>query len=259
VEPISPAVAAPPASLEYVPRAPLYRRRKFYRWIVAAVVVGSLIACKPWWSVLHRNIRLYYFQHECISHSIAPGMIVYSSNSPPITTSSPELIRFVNEIRFQTVFNPREIAVYLGVRRASNGRSRFIAVTASCLYQHGVGANIIFLALNRSTGFGQATSVDQLTNFGGVYASDLPYYPFPKSIPEVVIYSAIEDPADTSRFSIAWDMMWRHYVMDCQLLPDGHISCRTWYFERNFSNQYPSLKTLNPLFTLTHHTTLDPD
>ncbi|MGA2439619.1 MAG: hypothetical protein ABSH08_01555 [Tepidisphaeraceae bacterium] len=116
--------------------------------------------------------------------------------------------------------NPKPVTIYLGLRRANNGLTRFIAADVYATVTPGQGAGLHLFGLNRPMAFAGPESLFQIP-LSGANASGSS---LPNSQPDVVIYSAVEHPADTSRFRFTYDAFGDHFVVDCWLEPKGQLS-----------------------------------
>jgi len=187
-------------------------------------------------------------------------MLVFSSGSPPIAVTSPEFSRLSQEFKsgFLPPGNPKSVTVYLGRRQASNGLTRFIAIYGVANIAPGRSVDVQFFGLNRPMSYSGPVSELQgfgVTRVGSGWPVSL-LTPWPKSLPEVLIYSAVEDQVDPSRFTFAFDQFQTHYVLDCRLQPDGrlHINWQDSFWPQGTRSGSPVVR-----FPPTIYDTLKPD
>lgn len=182
-----------------------------------------------------------------------PGVLVYSSGPPVIAIAQPEFARFFNiykTIPFSPSWmmsgtwnnenlsalvlqrwaqTPFSATVYIGRRQATNGLERFIVVGALVtLWTNGLGTDVSFPVVDRPMGFADPASDTRLPMArwpieGWGYGWSSPQL---RPTPEVMIYSALEDPADASHFSFVYDLNRDHFVVDCWFQPDGQLKVR---------------------------------
>jgi hypothetical protein len=117
---------------------------------------------------------------------------------------------------------PHKSIVYIGARRATNGETRFILLTAQAI-PHPLSqlSDVGFMLIDRPMGLANPKS-DQIEPVFVSSLGSLGSVPRPKA--DILIYSATEDPADPSHFSFAYDNNFYHYIIDCRLQPDGTLN-----------------------------------
>jgi len=230
MEPAAP-FSAEPNPLDYAQSSAPHRRR--VRWQMAGIVALCLMAR---WSagpiaLVWRSARIHYEVRQCLAHPITPGVLVYSSGPPVVAPGSTEFSRLAGESQAQTLVpcgNTNSV-IYLGTRRASNGLTRFIAVSGVATLSPSQQADVRFPGLNLSTATMARVSERECFNLPGVSVGVSRLSPhWPQGI---LIYSAIEDPLDASRFTFTFDAWYVHGVMDCRLQPDGSLSATLQEFE----------------------------
>jgi hypothetical protein len=213
---------------------PLRRRRVFRllrRLTIAAILIIAIAISVNWTRANWPLLRLYWLQRECIVHPISPGIQVYSSAQPANALHSQELNAFLNEFPRQVYgsyapppTNP--IAVYLGTRQATNGRSRFIAIYATVDVTSDKGSDkatdVYLFGINRPIGLAPLEVYDQ--NFHLAQGDWLGTTYLTGARPGVLINSGVEDPNDKSHFTIEFDCEELHTIVNCYLKPDGTLS-----------------------------------
>jgi hypothetical protein len=214
----------PPNTLDYGRRAPLLGRRGFRilrRFAIAAILITAIAfsayQIRSNWPALH----LYYLQHECLAHPIPPGVVVYSSDQPSAVYKSSQLEPLVNEAQaglYPPYNSMQRVPVYFGIRQASNGTKRFIAVYVVLEVRPGAEPVVALFTINRPTTLAPPETLDQ--NFL-VDSDDSGEQP--EARPNVLIYSGVEDPYDKSRLTLRFDVCKTHLVVDCVVQPDGSI------------------------------------
>jgi hypothetical protein len=233
-----------PHALDYAAKLPFYRRRVFRRLMIVVVLLlaGSWTAwcVPPTW----RAARVYYYQRQCVAHPIAPNSIVISSGPPPFAFASPEFAELAQAFANgpQLNANTHPVTVYIGQRRATNGLTRFVAVTATAFVSPGRAADVYFDVYTHATGFAELDASPRVGPFpGGSRRWDSSQL---GPLPDVVIYSAVEDGDDDSRFTFTYDVNVWHCLVDCDLLPDGslHFTRQSfiWYVTPQGSRSQPT-------------------
>ena len=216
-------------ALDYGLPLPLHKRRWFQRRIIAAAMAILLaLLFSPWWAVsiwqnaqlCYGAIRLDYLQNQCLSHPVAGGSLIYSSGPPGVAIASPQLNRFLGTYQNWWMWggNLNMATIYIGRRQASNGAPCFVAVGMTIALRPGQRADIYFPVLTRPLGLTTPRSpgIRSLTvGHGFNWGSS--------ASPEILVHSAVEDPADPSHFSFTYEgNTWRTTV-DCWLQPNGHV------------------------------------
>jgi hypothetical protein len=242
--------------LPYQSKPLLHRRRAFKRGLIAATLALGLLLSLKLWPRTHDQIRLfklewrlYQDQKLCLAHPIPPGIPVYQTGTPGLSTASPELNGFCKDYGFGwlgSLINgipPRvqtPATVYMGQRRATNGLSRFIAVDAvKSLF------GISFCVVNRPMSLSDPRLDGGAPHIPNPMDDNLGQLaPSPMIAPPIVVYSAIEDPADVSHFSFSYDYDCYHVSVDCRLQPDGSVCTQRQVYEWTIT---PEGKRVTPL------------
>jgi hypothetical protein len=163
-----------------------------------------------------RRVKLIYWQHECLTHPIPPGTIVYSSGSPTVSVVSPQWNRL--SVTMDPFARTSLATVYLGQRVAPDGARRLVALTATSWAFHD---DVLLEASTIELG-GIYTSPtvtgDATIEFS---ANDLPEPPAGQ--PLFVVYSAVDDPSNPAHFTFCLDIADERYSCDCWLLSTGAI------------------------------------
>jgi len=233
--------------LDYGPPLPLLKRRRVQQWIIrSAVLLSVLIVLQQIVPPAWRRARFRYLQSQCMENPVPAGVLVYSSAPSSVSIVRPQLTRFLNAYRnvpFQfpphspsgpedalllrqpMPLNPNMASVYVGQRQASNGLRRFIAVSTNvAFWSSGLGADISFPIVVRPLGFADPVLDGELGVRYTVAGLDCGWgAPNLRPQPEVLVYSAIEDPADASHFSFTFDVNINHCTVDYWLQPDGQL------------------------------------
>lgn len=214
-----------PTQLHYSPPPPLHRRRRTTRWLVALAIVLALVLASRWVPLLWRHARFLYWQHQCLTNPVPPNTVVYSSGPPAVANVSLPWMNFYN---VGWALGKRSSAtVYLGQRTTKDGVKRLIAF------------DILLISLR--PGQQMRIEVDgRVIQQGGLFSDpkhvDWPMYaighlwqptagssPLPPPLPDVVVRSAIEDPADPSHLSFWMDVLDARYTFDGWLLANGKL------------------------------------
>jgi hypothetical protein len=226
-----------PDSLDYGRPVPLRRRRGFRRTVVVAFLIfAAAFAIRPlryYWG----SIWLWQLQHQCLTHPIPPGTLVYTSGSPPQVVQSAELNRLFANYGYTpgpfystnwplAQLDPKHdtiatSTVYVGKRTATNGRTQFLAITACINLYNAKEIELIFDIWDTP----MALSRNQSALAGGVIPGlyGLPVRAGANVSPRLKIYSATEDPSDPSHFSFTYDYDAWHCTIDCWLQPNGSL------------------------------------
>ena len=76
--------------LDYAPRPPLYRRRRFWRWIFVSLALAGG-ACAWWWhEPIWTHAKLAFWYQRCASYSPGADEIVYFDEDPAAMNQSPK-------------------------------------------------------------------------------------------------------------------------------------------------------------------------
>jgi hypothetical protein len=250
---MDPSTSSPsaPGPLEYGSKFPLHQRLRFQRWRNRVIFIAAAIGFAFYIPSIWRSVQVYYWQRQCLAHPIPSGTVIFSSGPPAISLASPNFDRLAkicaSEYRFGG--NAKPVTVYIGLRRASNGMSRFLAISGTATLKPGREAAINFLVFNRPLGPGSVDTSGHLWWLAGLNdgwgGSSL------QPQPEVLIYSAVEDPIDASHLTFMFDVNVEHCVIDCWLQPDGSLRSREqmflWHITSQGTRSQPLVAEPNPL------------
>jgi hypothetical protein len=233
------------APLEYAPRPPLTRRRRF-RWIVLVCLL--LAALYPGWrygpGLWKRSVMLHH-QRGCLTYRAPADLVVYESSQPaanellgragyvplaitepgsygnpgPVAAYVPAALRDFERSIGGTVTSGATAVLFLHERRAKNGARRLIVV------QRGAMNFTPFL-----TPFDLMVTVFDPATF----RKDLKVVPpsnahlfvwnGPVSLvlsKDLRFYAGQADPADAARFTIRYSMEGQEGVVEGRLSDDG--------------------------------------
>jgi hypothetical protein len=242
---LAPLQTAPPQtatinSLDYGLRLPLYRRpasRMLIRAVIAAMLIAAIAYSVYQISSHWPLFRLYYLQHECITHPVPPGVQIYSSAQPSVIYSNPQFDALYQSLPPSYNWpdsHRKTIPLYQGVRTPKNGAKRFIAVYAEVfLWPDPKAYDIVELtAINRPMTLAPAECNQKFsltaTSIGALdRAGDL----ILRAKPNVLLNSAVEDPSDGSHWTTTFDFSAYRYVDDYYLQPGGGIRINEHVFK----------------------------
>jgi hypothetical protein len=217
-----------PQPLEYG-RNPGVNRRRIIRIAVLLLLctaAGELLI--KYGPTIWRASCLYYYEHECLSHPIPPGVQVYSFRQPQMAFHSPAttglLAQIIDAWRSRMPMSSKFVPVYVGSRTANDGTTRHIVLCAVASLAPGRISSLYFFAFQLPGSFSLKGGIPLMRFIGGsgdalIRSSYTPT----KAKFDIVIYSAVEDPNDPSRFTFTFDWNADHYVENCQLSPNGII------------------------------------
>jgi hypothetical protein len=222
-------------TLDYGLPGPIDWRRRLRIWVITAVAILASVFAPLWISWVgeearagYWDLRLYYLQRQSLAHPVSGGKLVYSSGLPTVAIASPEVSRFFGaywKLWTGTTWttSPNMATIYVGQRQAKNGLRRYVVVAFSGLLRTGQGADYSFPLVTRPLRPASLNSDPRSLTVGGSFgwgSSAL------RPVPEVMIYSAVEDSGDLSHFSYSYDVNIWHNTVDCWLQPDGHVKSK---------------------------------
>ena len=248
--------------LDYGLRERMGERRRLRIWVITAVAILASVSAPFWirciWWIGEEaragywDLRLYYLQRQSLAHPVSGGKLVYSSGPPTVASASPEADRFFGiywNLWTGTTWttNPNVATIYAGQRQAKNGLRRYVVVAFSGLLTPGQGLDYGFPLVTRpmrpaSLNCGPVSSIVAGSFRWGSSAALRP-------VPEVMVYSAVEDGGDLSHFSYSYDVNIWHNTVDCWLQPDGHVKSKMteeiWFITpQGTRGEVPTQKTL---------------
>jgi hypothetical protein len=222
----TPSTPTSPNPLDYGHRPRLHQRPLLRRLALIAILIPAIaFSVHQIRSRLWPALQLYYLQHECLAHPIPSGIQVYSSRDPLLDYKSPQfdaLFAKLGPLGFKRA-GFRIVPVYLGTREAKDGARRFLAIYALASSP----SNIYLIRISRPTGPAPPDKPPQNFIMDQTTPDLLGMYVNPNAQPRSFIYSATEDPNDSSHFTITIDVGPSRHVGDYYLQPDGSITMHT--------------------------------
>jgi hypothetical protein len=241
VESAPPTQSSPPPlppevvgrSLEYGQPVPIHRRRRFHWWFIAGGLLIAILILQPYVPDAFHYLRRAWYVRHFRQHPLTLPAMVYSSGPPPVVFSnrSFDALADLSTLTAKVKGGTGLPIVFAGVRRARNSGDRLVLVTAAV----GIGqsrTDVQIVGVSCPTGFFTHDVPNRWSLVGTGYAN---WRMGPRPLPAIRIYSAVADPSDPSKFTIAWDVNDAHWVATCQLLFDGSVECvvRHKWFEVN--------------------------
>jgi hypothetical protein len=229
----TPPPPASPNSLDYGPRPRLHRRPFLRRIAIVAILITaiafSIYQIRSHWPAL----KMYYLQHQCLTHPIPPGIQVYSFANPSATFKSPEFDAFVAQFPPPAFSIPKmqRIPLYMGIRQAADGTKHFLAIYASIPAWPGASEDITLFGFDCPTHLAPPSNYAAPFGMGRVNLKMFGLMPIPLLDPQVLIYSAVEDPNDKSHLTITMDVNAYRFVEDFSVHSDGMIYGRQQILE----------------------------
>jgi len=207
----------PNPSLEYQ-RVPQSSHHWLWRYRVR-LLIAVVIAIVSYKSApeLIWQLRVRYWERQCLAAPVAPGTTVFLAGTPLTAVASPSVTELFK--MFGITYAGTPATVYSGQRQASNNLSRMIVIQAVMTWQPGKLADATFLVVMPPTG------LDHRKYRWGDCIGGIQYSWGTKSPPqpELKVQSAIEDSADASHFSFKYAVFSANYNVECWLQSDGSL------------------------------------
>jgi len=217
-----------PQQLHYARRPPLLQRLRTGRSLTLLAIVVILALSPKWEPPVWQRLQEIYWQQECLSHPIPPGVVVYSSGPPVVSVVSRPWSRLDAVV---SPYGARSSGtVYLGERTAINGLRKLIGVDVTVdPFANRLGAQVAVTINARVIQEGGVMSAPMETEnaWEGYERDSSMILPQPSgdpaSKPTLVVYSATEDLANPAHFRFYYDTASGRVVYDCWLLVSGSV------------------------------------
>lgn len=238
--------------LDYAP-APADRRR-IYRVIFAALLLGLSLVAWKWGPAGWRRAEVFYWQHQCLQFSLPPDAVVYEEDpakAAALLAGSPKyhVYSFQRRASMQAAPSPATAAA-LGV----SGWDKLAAVVLPRSYSPFINPAVIFLHERISPAghrrlvcvrygpqgdsfaaqFIQALNCETFTVTPGTWNQPPIYTPlgwaydvetgWPRKPPLVRIFAGQTDPNDPAHFTIRYRMWGQEDVVDGRLLDNDRVT-----------------------------------
>jgi hypothetical protein len=206
--------------LDYATPMGRNNKKQLQGWGLVAVILLTGYLCRNWPTQIWNDIRLYYFQQQCLGHPVPPGVVVYSSGPPAVSVRSPQCAAVYGPCPFKLTFGAQQsvVTIFTGKLQASNGIRRFVTVEGSVDWKAGKGGSVGFATTTSQ--LGRADTALRGLAGGGTYSFGLPRN-LPN--PQITVYSARPDANDLSHISFDATVFNEREHWDGHLQPDGSL------------------------------------
>jgi hypothetical protein len=198
------------ARLEYAPRPPMYRRKRFRRVVIVSSVLFA-VASYFWGPGVWHRVQIMYWQNRCLNYTARPNHVVLEMTGDGHEQSDPEDSPWTHYA--QLTNGPKESPAFLHEMHRPDGAARLVVVGAF----HGglFGDDLAFHA-----GILSHASFARPMAWCGEGESSLlatGFRPFK-------VFAGQLDPANPSHLTIDYELDGRRFIMDGWLDNNDQLS-----------------------------------